>query len=1024
MAQNTRNNGLLVLGAGRSARHELPPALVQFGEKWRVLDWILHANRGLFTDATFIGGYEIDKIRLVSDDLKLIHNKRWKETKSTGSLFEASLGDKEQWMVTYSDIVYRRGLIKSITEQPGDVVIGIDTQWIKRYHGRSDEDLRIAEKVNVAENLVTRIGGVDISPEQADAEFIGVAHFRNDAVSYLENIGVEERRHLEKEHLPALLEYLRIRGFNIQAIDAAGNWAELNSSEDLAHFVLGTKAQTLARLRPLVEKSEIEDQVSFTVGDWMSRPSKVLGQVQSQFEGASLIVRSSATTEDGFAASNAGNFESVLDVNGASEAALAEAVEEVIGSYEDGEPSHQVLVQPMVRNTQASGVVFTRTLEKGAPYYVVTYDPTPDVTDTVTDGSGVHDTLFVRRDRATITNEIPTAIQALLEAAREIEALVGSEALDIEFALGQDDKVYILQVRPLATLASGSSVDRDELFFDQLDEIAEEVSEAAAPLPHMGGDRGIFGVMPDWNPAEIIGRHPRQLALSLYQYLVTDSIWAQQRAEFGYQDVRPAPLLAVFGGQPYVDVRASLNSFVPAELDASYTESLVNFCLDRLRDRPELHDKIEFEIIPTCFTLNFEKWDKLLVQKAGLSKEDVTAHREALIEITKVAFDRVRKELHRVEALANRRRDIIERGMPPLQEAAMLLEDCRRLGTLPFAHLARCGFVAVTLLRTAEEAGIVPKGFEGDYLQSVNTVGQELTQDSAKVAAGKMDWDHLVAKYGHLRPGTYEVTAPAYRDDPEQFLGPLVERVDETNLMHEDEEFDQSRLEPIASALQSEGLEVEVSELDAFLRRAVEGRESSKFEFTRNLSRALDLFVAFGETVGLNRADLSHCRIEDLLALRRDGLFRRLAQDTLRQRVEEGRRWHQEGEGIHLPALITRPEDVSAFRRAGGQPNFVGQDTVRAKVVDLENSGDQISLNGQIACIPQADPGYDWIFGRGIVGLITMYGGANSHMAIRAAEFKLPAAIGVGEARFAELRYAQILELDPANQRVNVIKVD
>ena len=1017
-------SNLLLLGAGRPARGDKPSALARLGQETRVADWILQATQDLFEKAIFIGGYRMEEVRRAWPELEYIRNDRWEETKSTGSLFEAPLDESDRWMVTYSDIVYRRSLVEAMLDRPGDVVIGVDTEWMERYHGRSEENLRTAEKVNVVGERVTKIGGSNMAPEQADAEFIGAVDFRAEAVSCLKELAVEERERLETKHLPALLERMRVLGLDVRAVDAAGNWAELNSSEDLAHFVLGTKAQTLARLRPLVEKSEIEDQVSFTVGDWMNRRSEVLEHVQSRFEGDSLIVRSSATTEDGFAASNAGNFESVLDVNGASETELAEAVEDVIGSYGDGEPSHQVLVQPMVRGTRASGVVFTRTLEEGAPYYVVNYDATPDVTDTVTDGSGMHDTLFVRRDRATIAEELPEAIQALLEAVREIESLVGSEALDIEFALGQNDTVYILQVRPLSTLTSGSSVDRDESFFDQLDEIAEEVSEAAAPLPHMGGDRGIFGVMPDWNPAEIIGRRPRQLALSLYQHLVTDSIWAQQRAEFGYQDVRPAPLLAVFGGQPYIDVRASLNSFVPAGLGASYTEPLVNFCLDRLRDRPELHDKIEFEIIPTCFTLNFEKWEKLLVQEAGLSQRGVSAHREALIEITQNAFDRVGKELQRVETLADRRRNIIERDIPPLQEAAMLLEDCRRLGTLPFAHLARCGFVAVTLLRTAEEAGIVREGFEEEYLQSVHTVGQELTQDSAKVAAGEMDWDELVAKYGHLRPGTYEVTAPAYRDDPERFLGPLVERVDEENLTHEDEEFDQGRLEPIASALQSDGLEVEVPELDAFLRQAVEGRESSKFEFTRNLSRALDLLVAFGEAVGLDREDLSHCRIEELLALRRDGLSRRLARDTLQRRVEEGKRWHQEGGGIHLPALITRPEDVSAFRRAGGQPNFVGQDTVRAKAVDLEDSGDQVSLNGRIACIPQADPGYDWIFGRGIVGLITMYGGANSHMAIRAAEFELPAAIGVGEARFAELRHAQILELDPANQRVNVIKVD
>ena len=41
--------------------------------------------------------------------------------------------------------------------------------------------------------------------------------------------------------------------------------------------------------------------------------------------------------------------------------------------------------------------------------------------------------------------------------------------------------------------------------------------------------------MPDWNPAEIIGKKPKPLALSLYRELVTDHIWSENRANYGFQ---------------------------------------------------------------------------------------------------------------------------------------------------------------------------------------------------------------------------------------------------------------------------------------------------------------------------------------------------------------------------------------------------------------------------------------------------------------------------------------------------------
>jgi hypothetical protein len=77
---------------------------------------------------------------------------------------------------------------------------------------------------------------------------------------------------------------------------------------------------------------------------------------------------------------------------------------------------------------------------------------------------------------------------------------------------------------------------------------------------------------------------------------------------------------------------------------------------------------------------------------------------------------------------------------------------------------------------------------------------------------------------------------------------------------------------------------------------------------------------------------------------------------------------------------------------------------------------------GRIALVPQADPGYDWLFGQGIVGLVTLYGGANSHMAIRAAEFGLPAAIGVGEQHYRRLAAASVIEVDPVDRQLRVVR--
>ena len=55
---------------------------------------------------------------------------------------------------------------------------------------------------------------------------------------------------------------------------------------------------------------------------------------------------------------------------------------------------------------------------------------------------------------------------------------------------------------------------------------------------------------------------------------------------------------------------------------------------------------------------------------------------------------------------------------------------------------------------------------------------------------------------------------------------------------------------------------------------------------------------------------------------------------------------------------------------------------VEGNILYLNNNNIQ-SLDNKIVCINGADPGYDFIFDHKIIGLITEYGGANSHMSIR-----------------------------------------
>ena len=96
--------------------------------------------------------------------------------------------------------------------------------------------------------------------------------------------------------------------------------------------------------------------------------------------------------------------------------------------------------------------------------------------------------------------------------------------------------------------------------------------------------------------------------------------------------------------------------------------------------------------------------------------------------------------------------------------------------------------------------------------------------------------------------------------------------------------------------------------------------------------------------------------------------------------------------------LIRSTKDLYIVPVQRSIPNFIGNKKIEGEVVFFDPHDKKIpQLKNKIVCIEAADPGYDWIFTKNISGLITKYGGANSHMAIRCAELDIPAAIGCGD---------------------------
>ena len=217
-----------------------------------------------------------------------------------------------------------------------------------------------------------------------------------------------------------------------------------------------TKAETLAFLSGKLTKARVLPLMVVKYGDYICRQEEILRDVCACFAlaGPLVIVRSSSMQEDTVKTSNAGKYASVLNVDIQMPKAIASAIETVFDSYQNCGEDEELFIQPMLTNVVCSGVAFTCDIYTGAPYYTINYSEGEDTAAVTSGKTNQLKTVVVFKNRPD-TVEDPL-IKELLSVLVELEEVLNSNAIDVEFAFAEDGVPYILQARPIAVVQGNS----------------------------------------------------------------------------------------------------------------------------------------------------------------------------------------------------------------------------------------------------------------------------------------------------------------------------------------------------------------------------------------------------------------------------------------------------------------------------------------------------------------------------------------------------------------------------------------
>ena len=355
-----------------------------------------------------------------------------------------------------------------------------------------------------------------------------------------------------------------------------------------------------------LKKSIVPNFIGFTVKDWLyGDRKKIIKKINNNLK-SKICVRSAFALEDNKNSSLAGKFDSYININN-KKFIIEKYVRKLILQYSKFDKKNlnksKIFVQNYIDDSILSGVVTNFNLHDGTPYYVINYDNETNLTNSVTSGgkSGYR-VLFAHKD--SLEKVKSKRFKPLVDAIKEIEKKVNKLPIDIEFAVNSKKIVNILQIRHISTRKNWKIIDQNKFNLELL-KLKKQYLKIKIKN-NLYGDMPIFGLMPDWNPVEMIGNFPSNLSYSLYSKLITDNSWSKAREEMGYNQVR-SKLMYNFSGRPYIDTRLSFFSFLPNTIKPSITKKVVNFWCRKLKSNPFFHDKIEFEVADSCFDFSLKK---------------------------------------------------------------------------------------------------------------------------------------------------------------------------------------------------------------------------------------------------------------------------------------------------------------------------------------------------------------------------------------------------------------------------------
>jgi len=237
----------IIVAAGPGSRlnrltRDKPKCLLKVGGQ-TIMERTLGALRANgIEDISVVRGWQSHLIDFPG--LTYYHNPDFRDNNILVSLFYAEEAMTDDFVFSYSDIIYTEEAIARLLRSEADVAAVVDVNWAEQYVERDQHPISEAELVKTVDGRIVKIGKEEVTPEEAHGEFVGLVKFTIAGaelmkVAYHHASENHDRpfhhaASLRKAYMTDMLQELVDRGIRMDSVDIEGGWSEIDTPQDLA----------------------------------------------------------------------------------------------------------------------------------------------------------------------------------------------------------------------------------------------------------------------------------------------------------------------------------------------------------------------------------------------------------------------------------------------------------------------------------------------------------------------------------------------------------------------------------------------------------------------------------------------------------------------------------------------------------------------------------------------------------------------------------------------------------------------